>query len=236
MLCASWVSGLYLRKKKTSRYWLQIGILTRRINTALVWRELLTLAVSGAILSRALCSAVRSCAEMCAVWGQISDDVTDLLTDSWQFLMGFTSGDLISTANKLSGCFSEGVQMWPTCPTSFSERVVFEGIIYHLAVLCGESPGSLKSHRKEHLCRHQIIAQVTQCWLLPAQAIRGSGVCRTCLCVQVNRMVHCTGSDPGHGNPIVLELHWQVSFKQTFPKHQIQVSENLKEQSLENIH
>jgi len=132
--------------------------------------------------------------------------------------------------------FSKDVQMWPACPTSFSERAAFEGMIYHLAVLCVEPSGSWKSHRKEHLYRHQIIAQVTQHWLVPAQGVRGCGVCQTCLYVQANCTVHCTGSDPGYGNPIVLDLHWQVSFKQTFPKHQIQVSEKLMEQSLEDIH
>jgi len=62
-----WGGGLYIGKKKSSLYWLQIGFLTRRINTALVWRELLALAVSGPILSRALFSSKILCRNVCYV-------------------------------------------------------------------------------------------------------------------------------------------------------------------------
>lgn len=47
--------------------WYKLAYLPWGISIVLVWRELLTLSVSGLMLYRALCSTVRSCAEMGAV-------------------------------------------------------------------------------------------------------------------------------------------------------------------------
>lgn len=149
-----------------------------------------------------------------------------------------TNGVMIYIVNKESTFSSKDDQTWLSWSKSFTERAVLLSMIYSLAVLCDQPPGSWTSHREEHYCRHQshytsdtevTFAKAGCPWLWNVSDLLY--LCRsTARCVALAQIQDVAALS-------LLELScWQVSFRQIFPKHQIQVREDLMEQPLENIH